>query len=483
MIKNYILKYKNLPVQVRASFWFLICSFLQKGISMITTPIFTRLLNTAEYGQFSVFNSWLGICAVIVSLNLYGGVYTSGLVKYDTERNILSSSFQGLTLTLVIGWTVVYLLFHNFWNSLFHLTTVQMLAMLILIWTSSVFNLWSIDQRVDFKYRKLVLVTLFVSLAKPALGIILVIYANDKVTARILGLALVELIAYSGFFFYEMKRGKTFYSKKFWKYALISNLPLIPHYLSMTVLGSSDRIMIGSMCGTAQAGIYNLSYSISQIMTMFNTALLSTMDPWLYKKIKENQIKSMSKVAYMSFVGIAALNLLLMAFAPEIISIFAPKEYYEAVWIIPPVAMSVYFTFLYNFFAVFEFYFNQTKLITLATTIGAILNIILNYIFIEIFGYQAAGYTTLVCYILFAVFHYVFMIRICNQYLNEIKPYNIKIIISISMLFLVCGFVFLLTYQSMIFRYILIIIILLILLFNYKNIVNVTKYILNLRNK
>ena len=71
-------KYKSLPVQVRASFWFLICAFLQRGISTITTPIFTRLLSTAEYGQYSVFNSWLGIITVLVTLNLYSGVYTQG---------------------------------------------------------------------------------------------------------------------------------------------------------------------------------------------------------------------------------------------------------------------------------------------------------------------------------------------------------------------------------------------------------------------
>ena len=61
-------KYNLMPIQVKASFWFLICSFLQKGISVITTPIFTRLLTTSEYGQLNVFNSWLGIITIIVFL-------------------------------------------------------------------------------------------------------------------------------------------------------------------------------------------------------------------------------------------------------------------------------------------------------------------------------------------------------------------------------------------------------------------------------
>lgn len=47
-----LVKYRSIPVQVKASLWFLICAFLQKGISFITTPIFTRLLSTSEYGQY-----------------------------------------------------------------------------------------------------------------------------------------------------------------------------------------------------------------------------------------------------------------------------------------------------------------------------------------------------------------------------------------------------------------------------------------------
>ncbi|WP_341780016.1 hypothetical protein [Levilactobacillus sp. HBUAS70063] len=87
-----IKKYKGLPVQVRASFCFLICAFMQRGISIITTPIFTRLLTAAEYGQYSVFSSWLSVITVIVSMNLYAGVYMQGLVKFEKERLVFSSS-------------------------------------------------------------------------------------------------------------------------------------------------------------------------------------------------------------------------------------------------------------------------------------------------------------------------------------------------------------------------------------------------------
>ena len=72
---------------------------------------------------------------------------------------------------------------------------------------------------------------MLVSLAKPIIGVIFVINADDKVTARILGLVLAELIGYTWTFFDQIKKGKRLYSKKYWLYALGFNLPLVPHYL------------------------------------------------------------------------------------------------------------------------------------------------------------------------------------------------------------------------------------------------------------
>ena len=95
-VKKIYAAYRKFPIQVKASFWFLICAFLQKGISVITTPIFTRLLSASEYGKYSVFNSWLGIVGIFVSLNLTGGVYQQGLVKFEAEEKLFSSSLQGL---------------------------------------------------------------------------------------------------------------------------------------------------------------------------------------------------------------------------------------------------------------------------------------------------------------------------------------------------------------------------------------------------
>ena len=477
-IKKTLDKYNSLPVQLRASIWFLICAFLQKGISMVTTPIFTRIMSTSEYGQYGVFSSWLSIISIIVCMNLYFGVHSQGIVKFYEKRNQFTSSLQGLTTVLVTFWTIIYLAFQSFWNNLFSLTSIQMLSMLLIMWTSAIFNFWANEQRLTYSYRSIVIVTFLVSISRPLLELILVMHSEDKVTARIVGWVVIELLAYSWMYIILQKKGSIFFSKKYWWYALTFNIPLIPHYLSAVALNSADRIMIQRMVGDSQAGIYSLAYSLSLIMTLFNSAMMQTISPWMYQKIKHHKSTDIAPVAYITLAVIAGLNLILILLAPEAVAIFAPKTYYEAMWVIPPVAMSVYFMYSYDLFAKFAFYHEKTFVIMVASVMGALLNLVLNFYCIKRFGYMAAGYTTLVCYVFFSVTHYIFMRKICRDFSYREYPYNTKIIITITIPFLITGFLIMTSYDYPIIRCIFVILSIMMLLIYRKKIIKYIKRII-----
>ena len=452
-MRKLLSKYQKMPAQVKASLWFLVCSFITRGIAFITTPIYTRLMSTEEFGRYNVYTSWYAIIIVVVTMKLSDGVYTQGLIKFDDRRERFSSALQGLTLTLSFAWFIVYVLFKEFWNSLFHLSQSEMTAMFVAMWIDTVFNFWASEQRVLLRYKRLVLVTLCVATITPIASIMLMQNAMDKVVTRIWVSAVVSIVFYSWMFFAQIRRGKCFFSKEIWKYAIIFNLPLIPHYLSQTILNSSDRIMIERMVGNSSAGIYSLAYSVSLIMLIFNTSLLNTLNPWIYQKIKNAEYEKMASIAYPSLICIAIVNIALIAFAPEAVRFFAPSSYYEAIWIIPPVAMSVYFQFMYSLFADFEFYYEKSKYITIATMTGAIINIFLNYVCIKLFGYIAAGYTTLLCYIIYAFMHYCYMMKICKSSLNGVQPYDVKKILWISVSFVAVGMLYILTYSNIVARY------------------------------
>ena len=487
MISKLKTKYSSMPVQVRASLWFLICNFMQKGIAFISTPIFTRILTTEQYGEFNVFQSWMSIVSIIVTLRLCYGVFMQGLVKFEHDAKVYASSMQGLTLTLCTVWTVIYFLFRGFFNELLNLSTIQMCFMLALIWTTETFQFWSAEQRVNNKYRLLVAVTLIVLFAQPALGVVLVILSEpqNKATARILALLIVNIAAYTWCFFIQMKRGRKFFSKRYWSYALKFNLPLIPHYLSQSVLYGCDRIMISRYISDDATGIYSLAYSVAVIMTMFNTTLSQVMAPWIYRKIKDRKVGDLAHVVYTAILIVAAANLVLIMLAPEAIAIFAPPKYADAKWVVPPVALSVFFMYMYDTFAAFQFYFEKSWFIMGASVMGAVLNIVLNYFCLNDrwlgLGYEAAGYTTLICYMIYALGHYICMRWVCRKHLDGVRVYDPKVLFGVSACFVSAGLLLTLTYDVPVLRFSFVGALLLIMIIFRKKIIEYGKKLIAIR--
>lgn len=484
--KIYVLleKYNNMSSSLKAAFWFTVCSFLQRGITVVTTPIFTRLMNSAEFGQFSVFNSWLEIFIPIITLKISSGYYLKGLISFEEDRDNFTTSMLSLDMILIIFWLFIYILFQDYINKLLNIDTSMMLCLFILVTTGSWFEFWSAHKRVDFKYRNLIIVSLIVTFLKPTLGIIAVIFnPSIKVFARIMAIITVEFVIYFFLFIKEIKLSNVFFNKKYWIGALSFCIPLVPHYLSQTILNHSDRIMIQLINGETSAGIYSLAYSIAMIMILFNSSIQNSLSPWNYQQLKDKNYKSMKKVSSVVLCIIALLNLLLILIAPEVIAFFAPKSYQEAVYVIPLVAMGVYFMFMYGLFVNVEMYYEKTKYIMFSSVLSAIVNIILNIIFIRIFGYIAAAYTTLICYILYALFHGLCVTKIQRSILNGNSVYNYTFIIFISIIFILCGFIIMFFYNYTFIRYFIIFILIIIIFVYKKKIINLFGIIQNAKRR
>lgn len=450
--------YTNMSVQARAAIWYAICSFIQKGIVFLTTPIFSRLMTKTEFGIFNIFTSWQSIIIIFASLNLASGVYLRGLIKYEEDEEEFSASLHSLFTLIFFAVFAVYLIFSGFWNTLFSLPTEYMLCMFADMLAAVAFHFWSSYQRVQYTYRKLIVVTILNAFLRPVLGVAAIFMMENNVAARIYSMTIADVLCFGGFFiaFFVGRHKKI--SVKYWKYALLYNLPLVPHYLSQIVLNQSDRIMIERLVSADSAGVYSLAYTTALIMYVINQALLNSYNPWMYRNIKEGKFKEINDYSIQLLILIGAANLGLIIFAPEFISILGPKSYHEAIWIIPPVAMSNYFIFMYSLFSNFEFYYEKTHYMMIASVTGAALNVLLNYLMIPVYGYMAAGYTTLICYLGYCLAHYLLMRWILKKEIGKSSIYNMKHILGFSILFMTLGFTFMGFYNFTAVRYITIVI-------------------------
>lgn len=122
---------------------------------------------------------------------------------------------------------------------------------------------------------------------------------------------------------------------------------------------------------------------------------------------------------------------------------------------------------MFQSFARVQEYFVQKHTIVIASVSCAALNIILNYIFIEIFGYQAAAYTTFVCYFVFCFLHYLFYRMVCKKNIGQ-EIYDIRGLAAISAALIFISVIIGMISEMFILKYV-IMLLLLGLAFVYRN--------------
>ncbi len=475
MIKDIYGKYKNLSLEVKASLWFMICSVVQKGISFITVPIFTRIMTTNEYGEYSVFLSWESILAIFVTLNLSYQVFNNGMVKYKEDKDGYTTSMVGLTFIVATISFTFYVLFHNFFNSYIDVKTDYMFLMFLDMIFTAVNGLWIVRKRYDFKYRELTLITLINVFLNPILGVIFVTTFSNKVLARIISIVLSNLLVFLLLFGSLLKKSKELFKLKYWKYALKIDLPLIPHYLSLVLLNNSDRIMINKFCGMSYTAFYSVAYNVSMIMQIIITSINASFNPWLYQQLEKKDYKDIRKNTNLLLIVVACSSLIPAIFAPEVLSILGSKEYAEAVTIIPPLTCCVFITFVYTLFSNVELFYEKSNYIMIGSLSATIINLILNFVFIQIFGYEAAAYTTLTCYLLLALFHYIMMKKTCIEKNLKEQIFDIKFIIFLIIFVILFSFCIMMIYNFFLLRYLIITLLFLIVITKRKKIYIILK--------
>ena len=118
-----------------------------------------------------------------------------------------------------------------------------------------------------------------------------------------------------------------------------------------------------------------------------------------------------------------------------------------------------------------EFYYEQKKKLVFASLFAAVLNLVLNWIFIPIFGYVAAAYTTLFSYFIFAVSNYISMKMILKEKNVEDNIYDYVRLILLFLALLVFSFVGVILYPYLLPRLIAILTGVFILCVNSRNII------------
>lgn len=434
---------------------YMISNIVISATSLITAPIFTRLLSTADYGIASNFAAWLNVCLVIVGLGL---PYSIGNAKVDFPNDLKRYLASIQTLGSFMAFCIFIIVF-QFQDQVAKFMEIDKSLVLIifaylLVYPSVIFA--QEYYKFTLLYKQNIIISVFNTFGSILFCLLFIklFFNNERYFGRIFGLILPMFIM--GFFFYIkiLKDGWVKDFRKYWAFALKIGVPMIPHSLAMVVLTQLDRIMITRMSGYSDAGLYSFGFSYAVMLALISNAVLQAFQPWLYIKYKENDFLSIKKSHNLITVAICLVAFMIIAVAPEALKILGSKNFWEAKWVVLPVAIGSLFQYIYNTYTSLELYHKKTIIIAIGTVLAAFINYILNYAFIPIYGYIAAAYSTGISYLALAFFH----IYIC-RYITKKQIYNDKFVWSITLLTGLVSFIIVKLYDFVLIRYLVIFII------------------------
>ncbi len=437
-------------VALKAGVWYVISTVLVRAMSFISTPIFTRLMTVEDYGLVSTFNTWCSLLLPIFTLNL---TYSIGRAKLDFANQLddYIGSMQLLSAIVSTGFATIIFIFIKPISQFTSLSYELIILLVVYLCFMPAINFAQNGYRYRYMYKQNIAISWYTILTNIGVSLILILLIDaDKTVLRCIGI-VIPIVVLSIVFWIRDLRGKHIsINKEYWKYGLTISLPLIAHTISIHILSTSDRIFITNICGASDTGIYSLAYQIGLVLSVITNAVSDAWLPWFhdtYYAKKFDDIRRNTKLIVIlgCYVGLACI-----ALAPELVAILGGEAYEPAVYCVAPIVLGIVCQYIYTHYVNIEMHLKKTIYVSIGTVAAAVLNIVLNLIFIPQYGYVAAAYTTLVSYFALFIVHYLI-----TRLILHVKLYDDLFMFGAMIVVSIIGVILILTYDNTVVRYLL----------------------------
>ncbi|MGB9927139.1 MAG: lipopolysaccharide biosynthesis protein [Methanosarcina sp.] len=394
--------------------------------NVILLPILTKSLSIEEYGVWAQFMVTIGIIPLTILLGLPFTLnrFLPSLKKKEDIQEAFYSIFFVVTFISMIVSFVIYLFSDTIASLLFddnvNIINILCLTLFIECLNNLFFNYLRATQQIK-KYSILLLIQTLLNI----IFVSLFVFTGQGILGAMMGFIIKGIIVFLVLFFiifYEIgfKIPKFLSLREYLEFGL----PTIPSNLSSWIVDSSDRYVIGILMGAAFVGIYSPGYTLGNIINMFFAPFSFILPPVLsihYDNNDFDQVGTILSYAIKYFTSIAIPSVLgLSLLSKPLLSILTTPEIASQGYLITPfTALSSFLFGLYGIISHICILEKKTKIIGKIWITSALLNLILNFVFIPYIGILGAAITTLIAYL--------FSFIISYQYCSKLFTFDIKI--------------------------------------------------------
>ncbi len=424
-----------------------LATVLPRMLSFILVPLYTRVMPPGSYGEVTLIFTWFAIFNVILAYGMETAFFRFFNRESDKQKvistsliSILASTVLFLVLATVFRESLAQALNIEYRYIKYVIIILSLDALVIIPFA------WLRAAEKPLKYALIKIfnvslnlgLNLFFLLLLPELatynpkGLLNAIYILDFEISYIfisnLVASAVTLIIMSSTYF----RTKYVFDGKIWRQMLRYSLPVMVAGIAYTINEVFDRILLAELLpeniAKSELGKYSACYKLALFMTFFATAFRLGIEPFFFSHASSENPKKAYALITDYFVVLGSVILLVVVVFSDVLKLIIEKAYWEALPVVPIILLASFCLGIYHNLSVWYKVTDRTRYGAYFSLFGALITIVINYLFIPKIGYYASALATLAAYstMMFLSFFYG------RKYYRI--PYNLRKIIFYSLI-------------------------------------------------
>jgi len=394
-----------------------LANVLDRAISFLMLPVYTRFLTPSDYGILELIHMTVTLMAVTLGLGIEAAVSRFYFDHEGTEKRnlVVSSALLGYSAVACLFVIAILPFSGTFARLILDSTDLGHLFAVALIGLGVSFiqpiNLAYL--RVRQKSGTLMAVQVSKSLFGLSLIILLVVVKEMGVYGVLLGTMISDLTATVVLTAITLRRTKLRVDWSLLKAMIKFGLPLVPSNLSAYIVQASDRWFVKEYVNMTYTGLYSIGYKFGTLVHQFVTSpFIQIWTPRRFEHFNREGSEYVFARIFTYFCAVSLfVGLMISLLAKETIRIMTTEAFYSAYQVVPVIVLAyIVFSFHYHF-NIGILMKKATKYIAYINVANGILNLILNVILIRQFGIWGAAFATLICFVFKASLTFYFSNR------------------------------------------------------------------------
>lgn len=383
-------------------------------LNYFLVPLYTAILPASKYGVVSELYAWVAFLIVLLTFGM-----ETAFFKFLHDKKDKELVFKNSFLT-VLGFNAIFLLILLLFNQSIadamlysnHPEYIVLLGIIVAIDASSALPMAKL--RAENKAKKFSIIHFTAITVNISLNLILLYFFYDEnhpeegvlfiLVANLLSSMVKPIGVYKDFIGIKLK-----YNVELAREMLKYSFPLVVAGFAGIINETIDRAMLKHIlynrgglsleAAEAKLGIYSACYKLAMIVTIFLQAYRYAAEPFFFSHSKNTD----SRVLYVKimnyFVAFVCLIFLGVALNIDIFKYFIrSEEYWEGLGVVPILLIANVFMGIYLNQSIWYKLSGQTKFGAYIAIGGASITILINLIFIPIYGFWASAWATLIVY-------------------------------------------------------------------------------------